>query len=63
MTNWLVCHRVDRFPDRLPVGGHPLQLSANQFTGVGVNNFDLQPLDAVRLGLGVVTGRLGVVTG
>jgi hypothetical protein len=38
------CHGIDRFPDRLPVGVDPLEAGAEQFTGVRVDLFDLQPL-------------------
>ena len=48
---------IDGFSDWLAVGVDGLQMGAEEFTGVGVNVLDLQPLGFDRFdGLAVVTG-------
>jgi hypothetical protein len=63
---------IDGFPDWLAVSVDTLQMGAEQFTGVGINVLDLQPVDSAAapgstpssfslldVGIGVVVGEPG----
>ena len=49
MCGWAVGDGIDGFSDWLAVGVDGLQMGAEQFTGVGVNVLDLQPLGVYNL--------------
>jgi hypothetical protein len=61
--------RVDRFPDRLTLRIEGLSVGAEEFTGVGVDVFDFQPVGVVRfyrralLIVGLLTLVAGLVEG